>query len=180
MLLEDSPGEERVPSLYSLDQEQRVIRFDSFSKVLSAGMRLGWVSGPSCLLDFVNLHMQASSLHTSNISQLLAYGLLSQWGEEGLERHITEVQRFYRHKRDTFVALAEKHLEGLAEWSIPTAGMFLWINLLGVPDSKKLIEEHARDRKVCSSVASRSPVPCPLNSNSPPRVYFRVLFSHSP
>ena len=33
--------------------------------------------------------------------------------------------------------------QGLAEWSEPSAGMFLWIKLLGIPDTKKLIEEKA-------------------------------------
>lgn len=37
---------------------------------------------------------------------------------------------------------------GLAEWSEPNAGMFFWMKLLGIPDSKKLIEEKALQKEV--------------------------------
>ena len=157
-------------------------------------MRLGWVSGPPALLGFLNLHMQASSLHTSNLSQMLAYGLLTHWGEEGLQKHLQEVRAFYRSQRDAFHRLATKHLQGLAEWSVPKAGMFVWMRLLGIRDSKKLIEEHARDRKVLLvpgqafspggetssfvrasySTATEEEVPRSLFSHPPPSLSFSL------
>ena len=48
----------RPPSLFSLDTEGRVIRFDSFSKILSSGVRLGFVTGPKELIQRIVLHMQ--------------------------------------------------------------------------------------------------------------------------
>ena len=41
-----------------MDIEGRVIRFDSFSKVLSSGLRLGFVTGPPPIIERINLHMQ--------------------------------------------------------------------------------------------------------------------------
>jgi len=66
ILLEDDPYyylqfEEkhlRPPSFFSLDTEGRVIRFDSFSKILSSGIRLGFVTGPKPLIERLVLHMQ--------------------------------------------------------------------------------------------------------------------------
>ena len=43
---------------FSMDIEGRVIRFDSFSKVLSSGLRLGFVTGPPPIIERINLHMQ--------------------------------------------------------------------------------------------------------------------------
>ena len=68
ILLEDDPYfylqfEEkhlRPPSLFSLDTEGRVIRFDSFSKILSSGVRLGFVTGPKELIQRIVLHMQVN------------------------------------------------------------------------------------------------------------------------
>ena len=37
----------------------RVLRFDSMSKVLSSGMRIGFASGPSPLLDAMNMHVES-------------------------------------------------------------------------------------------------------------------------
>lgn len=58
------------PSFLSLDVEGRVLRFDSFSKVLSSGLRLGWVTGPKQLIANMELHVQSSYLHSSTLSQV--------------------------------------------------------------------------------------------------------------
>jgi len=50
----------RIPSFFSMDIDGRVLRFDSFSKVISAGMRLGWVSGPRPLIHRIILHSQVN------------------------------------------------------------------------------------------------------------------------
>ena len=66
LILEDDPYyflqylPDRPPSFLSMDSEGRVIRFDSFSKVLSSGVRLGFVTGPPPLIERINLHMQVS------------------------------------------------------------------------------------------------------------------------
>ena len=68
LILEDDPYyflqylPDRPPSFLSMDTEGRVIRFDSFSKVLSSGVRLGFVTGPPPLIERINLHMQVSRL----------------------------------------------------------------------------------------------------------------------
>jgi kynurenine/2-aminoadipate aminotransferase len=68
LILEDDPyyylqfsADSRVPSYFSLDKDGRVLRFDSFSKVLSSGMRLGFVTGPAPLIDRIVLHSQVTS-----------------------------------------------------------------------------------------------------------------------
>ena len=52
--------EKRAPSFFSLDTEGRVIRFDSLSKIISSGIRIGFVSGPKPFMERIHLHMQAS------------------------------------------------------------------------------------------------------------------------
>lgn len=53
--------DERPPSYFALELEMpelgRVIRFDSLSKVISPGMRLGFVSGPKRFIDVINNHV---------------------------------------------------------------------------------------------------------------------------
>lgn len=57
-------------SFLSMDTEGRVIRFDSMSKVLSSGLRIGWLTGPKQLVHYVELHIQSSILHSSTLSQV--------------------------------------------------------------------------------------------------------------
>lgn len=52
----------RPASYFSLEKSEggeigRVLRFDSFSKILAAGLRLGWVTGPEALVHAIDLHV---------------------------------------------------------------------------------------------------------------------------
>ncbi|KAI9327887.1 pyridoxal phosphate-dependent transferase [Obelidium mucronatum] len=154
LILEDDPyyylqfGDTRTPSYFSMDVDGRVLRFDSFSKILSAGVRVGWVTGPKALVERIALHSQASILHASGMSQMLVYKVLEHWGIDGFLKHTAGVSAFYEEKGNAFMKSAEKHLKGLAEWVQPNAGMFVWIKLLGVTDSASLIKTKAMEKKV--------------------------------
>lgn len=144
------PGGFRRPpnSFLSMDTDGRVLRFDSMSKVLSSGLRLGFCTGPAPLVERLVLHMQTAALCTSGLSQAAALSLLRRWGDDGWAAHVVSVQALYRARRDHFISCAQKHLTGLAEWTTPEAGMFVWMKLLSIKDSKALIEGPARDEKV--------------------------------
>ena len=147
--LDDGGDRSKHPSFLELDtNDARVLRFDSFSKILSSGMRIGFVTGPKPLIDRINLHTQASNLHPAGITQAMVLGLLQAWGKEGWEKHLTNVCTFYRTQRDHFLDSATKHLTGLVEWNEPTAGMFVWMKLLGVDDTQEWIETKAIESKV--------------------------------
>jgi kynurenine/2-aminoadipate aminotransferase len=115
-----------LKSFLSMDVDGRVIRFDSFSKIISSGLRIGWATGPIPLLEKIQLHQQAGSMHPSGLSQAVVHSLFQHWGWDGWDNHVKKVQQFYQDRRDRFAEMAQRHLIGLAEWSVPTAGMFLW------------------------------------------------------
>jgi tryptophan aminotransferase len=64
---------------------------------------------------------------------------------KGFLNHGQHVADFYAQRRKRFEALAHKHLDGLATWVSPSAGMFLWMDLspAGVKDSADLIRKEA-------------------------------------
>lgn len=108
---------------------------------MSSGIRMGFVTGPKPLVDKIVLHLQVSVLHASSLSQVLVLQLLNHWGHDGFMNHIHEIEGFYEKRRDAMIAAAERHLTGLCEWNVPKAGMFLWIKVLGVEDTWKMIME---------------------------------------
>ena len=59
--------EPRPPSYFTLERDQpeigRVIRLDSLSKVLSAGMRIGFLSAPKPIYDAVVMHVSPFALY---------------------------------------------------------------------------------------------------------------------
>uniref|UniRef100_A0A452E0F8 Aminotransferase class I/classII large domain-containing protein n=1 Tax=Capra hircus TaxID=9925 RepID=A0A452E0F8_CAPHI len=160
-----------TPTFLSMDVDGRVIQADSFSKVLSSGLRVGFITGPKPLIERIVLHTQVSAMHTSTFTQLLVSQLLHQWGEEGFLAHSDRVIDFCREQRDALLAAADKWLSGLAERQVPNAGMFLWVKIKGIHDVRKLIEEKAVKNEIfmlpgCGFCLDSS-APCP---------YFRVSF----
>eukprot|EP00298_Acanthocystis_sp_HF-20_P016618 c21531_g1_i2.p1 GENE.c21531_g1_i2~~c21531_g1_i2.p1 ORF type:complete len:434 (-),score=175.19 c21531_g1_i2:9-1310(-) len=135
-------------SFLSLDIDGRVIRFDSFSKVFSSGLRLGWVTAPDAFLQRLLLHQQVSTMHASSLSQIITFKLLNHWGEVGFHEHVNQVKQFYKEKRDFMNKLAEKYLSEYATWDIPSAGMFFYIKCTSIKDTKQLIKLKAVQKKV--------------------------------
>jgi len=183
LLLEDDPyyflqfgaKDQRPPSFLTLDTEGRVIRFDSFSKVLSSGIRLGFVTGPKELIQRIVLHMQVSVLHASSLSQVVTASLLEQWGRPGFYAHVDEVEAFYKRRRDLMVEAAEKHLGGLVEFSVPMGGMFLWIKVPGLTSTWDMIMKRGIAKNIMlmpgRAFQPDQEKPCP---------YLRAAFSIAP
>uniref|UniRef100_A0A0B8RQC7 Kynurenine/alpha-aminoadipate aminotransferase, mitochondrial n=1 Tax=Philothamnus irregularis TaxID=1899461 RepID=A0A0B8RQC7_9SAUR len=180
LIIEDDPyyflqfNKPWAPTFLSMDIDGRVIRTDSFSKILSSGLRIGFLTGPKPLIDRVILHIQVSTMHTSTFTQLIIAQLLQQWGLKGFLDHVDSVVDFYKQQRDVMLNAADKWLKGLADWHIPAAGMFLWIKIKGVPDTQELIMKKALEKQVLL-------VPgCSFNINSSdPSSHVRASFSLS-
>ena len=65
------PGlQQLVPSYLSIDTDSRVVRLDSWSKVLAPGLRLGWVTGHPDVVDLMALALHASLNGPPGISQV--------------------------------------------------------------------------------------------------------------
>ncbi|XP_043369322.1 kynurenine/alpha-aminoadipate aminotransferase, mitochondrial-like isoform X4 [Dermochelys coriacea] len=178
LIIEDDPyyflqfEKTKAPTFLSMDVDGRVIRCDTFSKIISAGLRLGFLTGPKPLIDRVILHMQSSTMHTSTFTQILTSELLHKWGQKGLLEHADRVMEFYRTQRDGMLAAADKWLKGLAEWYVPTAGIFLWIKIKGISDTYQMIMENALERGV-----SLVPGQSFSFDSSAPTPYFRASYS---
>ncbi|XP_053559803.1 kynurenine/alpha-aminoadipate aminotransferase, mitochondrial isoform X2 [Bombina bombina] len=180
LIIEDDPyyflqySKPWAPSFLSLDIDGRVIRADSMSKILSSGLRIGFLTGPKPLIDRIILHMQASTLHTSTFTQIMISQLLNKWGIEGFLKHVESVIEFYRKQCDAMILSAEKWLTGLAEWHRPSAGMFLWLKINGVSDTHQMIMLKAISKEVLLVPGSAFNI-----ESSDPSSYVRAAFSLS-
>ena len=121
----------------------------SFSKIISAGVRVGWCTGPRVLIDRLEMHTQATLLHPSGISQAIVAKLFDHWGgTSGFLDHADNVARFYKKRRESCISAARAELGDLVTFSTPKAGMFLWMKLHGISDTQELIVRRAVERKV--------------------------------
>lgn len=89
------PGLKNLPpSLLSLDDDGRVVRFDSVSKFICPGLRIGWVSNKdSAFIEKYQLLQEISTQFPSGLSQSVFLALLQSWGEEKLHGHLQQVHR---------------------------------------------------------------------------------------
>ncbi|KYN02793.1 Kynurenine/alpha-aminoadipate aminotransferase, mitochondrial [Cyphomyrmex costatus] len=145
LIIEDDPYcfihylDKQPMSFFSLDTDGRVIRIDSFSKVISAGFRIGVTTAHKDIINKLIVHITSSTLHASALSQMFLYKLFENWGPQEFEQHFKEIQKFYQKRRDGMLTMIEKHLNGLAEWHIPQGGMFFWIKVTVVDDTMDLV-----------------------------------------
>lgn len=126
------------PSLASLDQLNRVVYIGSFSKTISPNIRVGYLAAnPDLLEDLAQLKM-ISGLTSSEFSERLAHGALTdgRWRKhvKGLRERLAKAQ----------AATASRLLKlGFELFSEPKAGIFLWAKHPGLADSAELANKAA-------------------------------------
>lgn len=120
-----------VPSYLSLDVDGRVMRADSFSKVLAPGSRASWITASEQVCDRFRTHSDVSTQGPSGFSQLILFKLLDeQWGHAGYLDWLIHMRMEYSKRRDVMMEACERYLpKEIVSWVPPTAGMFHWIQV---------------------------------------------------
>ncbi|KAF3065530.1 hypothetical protein CFAM422_009821 [Trichoderma lentiforme] len=120
-----------VPSYLRLDIDGRVMRMDSFSKVVSPGARLGWITAPAQLIERYKSHSDVSTQSPSGLSQLVFFKLLDEhWGHEGYTRWLMHLRKQYTMRRDFILSACERYLpRQIVSWEPANAGMFQWLKV---------------------------------------------------
>jgi 2-aminoadipate transaminase len=148
LVLEDNPygllryAGEPLPTLHALDGGVFVMYLGTFSKILSPGIRLGWVAAPPPVLEKINLGKQATDLCTSTLSQLLvrAYFEHGRWRE-----YVDSLREIYHTRRDTMLDALAEFFPPQAEWTRPCGGLFIWVTLPDFIDTTDLLARALRD-----------------------------------
>jgi len=150
VILEDNPyGElrfagEDVPTIKSFDTEGLVIYCSSFSKILSAGMRVGFVCGPNEVVQKMVVAKQVEDVHTNNFFQMLCWRFMNDCDMDG---HVEGIRALYRQKCGLMLSEMDKHFSKKVKFTRPEGGLFLWCTLPDGCDSAPFVKE-ALARKV--------------------------------
>ena len=129
--IEDDPyGEisfsnDSLPTLYSLNPEKTIL-LGSFSKVISPGLRVGWIVADTEFISKITIMKQASDLHTSNLTQHILYEYLTT---NNLDQHISQIRKVYQNQRDVMILAIQKYFPADVRYTKPEGGMFIWLTL---------------------------------------------------
>jgi 2-aminoadipate transaminase len=131
-----------LPTLYSLDGGRYVIYLGTFSKILSAGLRLGWAAAPGPILERLNLGKQAADLCSSPLNQ---YFVAAYFAHRDWRTYLTQLRAIYRRRRDVMLSSLKECLPPEAEWTRPEGGLFIWARLPDYIDTTDLLARALRE-----------------------------------
>lgn len=116
---------------------EQCILTGSFSKMISPGIRAGWMLVPDRLKSYLLKAKQASDLHTNNIVQQLIYRFLV---DNDIDEHLEIIRRHYCHQKEAMLRLAQQYLPQNTHFTSPDGGMFIWATLPEEFDTSELIQ----------------------------------------
>jgi 2-aminoadipate transaminase len=130
LLVEDNPygeirfmGEDIPPIKYMIPDS---ILFGTFSKIVSPGMRMGWIVAPPEVMEKLVTAKQASDLHSNYFTQRVVYQYLQ---DNNVDNHIQNIRKLYKSQRDQMVQSIREYLPEGVKHTAPEGGMFLWVTL---------------------------------------------------
>jgi 2-aminoadipate transaminase len=151
LVLEDNPygllryEGDPLPTLYALDGGEYVMYLGTFSKILSPGIRLGWVVAPAPVLDKIKLGKQAADLCSSSLTQQLvqAYFEGDRW-----TGYVRDLCGIYRQRRDAMLDALAEFFPAEAAWTQPDGGLFIWATLPDFLDTEDLLAKALQEEHV--------------------------------
>ena len=138
-IVEDDPygdlyfGAPPPPSILALSAQvpgsrELVVHCGSLSKVLSPGLRIGWMIAPPELLARATMCKQFSDAHTSTFAQATA----AQYLRSGrMPATLAHVRRVYGERARAMGAALTRELGEAIEFTQPQGGLFFWARLTG-------------------------------------------------
>jgi 2-aminoadipate transaminase len=148
LLIEDNPygllrfeGEPCLP-LAAMRPGQTVY-LGTLSKIVSPGIRTGWVLGPAPIIERLSILKQSADLCSSALNQMFAEEYISS----GLWlKNIENLKPIYRSRRDAMLRALEEYFPAKATWTRPEGGLFIWATLPQFLDTQKMLPLAINDK----------------------------------
>ena len=152
LVVEDDPygelyfGKEPPPSMLALSEgvpgsRDWLAHCGSFSKILSPGLRVGWMIAPAALLANATMCKQFSDAHTSNLTQAIAAHYLSL---NRLDAALAVVRKTYAERAEVMAESLRRELGDAISFNQPQGGMFFWARLTGARGQTSNAAEFAK------------------------------------
>lgn len=151
VIIEDNPygdlrfAGEDIPPIKALDTEGRVVYCGSFSKILSPGLRVGYVLAPKAIVGRMVVAKQCEDVHTTILSQLICERFLC---ECDLDAHIRRIREIYRKKCGLMIEGIEQNFSPKVRFTRPQGGLFIWCTMPEGSDMLDFCRRAVEEEKV--------------------------------
>ena len=122
----------------------RVVYLGTLSKIVSPGIRVGWVMAPAPVVEKLAALKQSADLCSSNLTQMFAEAYL---GQDMWKKNLESQKVIYRSRRDAMLKSLVKYFPKEAHWTHPQGGLFIWATLPEYLDTAKMLPQ-AIEQKV--------------------------------
>lgn len=143
ILIQDDPygelrftDDKRIPYI-GANQTDKNIYLGSFSKIVTPGMRLGYIIASEEIIKMLETAKQASDLHTNIFGQYLISDYLEN---NDLDKHIERIKKLYKEQAGTMLKTMEETFPKDITFTRPKGGMFSWVTLPENKSSLKLFD----------------------------------------
>lgn len=153
LIVEDDPYSElmfdgeKLPPLFSYDKEwKRVIYLNSFSKIITPGLRVAWMFAHPTIIEKIILMKQTSDSSSNPFTQ----ALVSAYCQKGLlEPHIEYLVKDYKERKEEMMDALQYYFgeDESISWTNPKGGMFVWMSLPPTMKAGELLQ-HAKKEGV--------------------------------
>jgi len=149
LILEDNPygqlryEDEKYPNL--MDMYDNVIYLGSFSKILSPGLRVGYVVAKKEIISHMAMVKEGMDLFSNSLAQRAVYKYVT--GKPLLE-HIVKLRKVYKARRDVMIDAFNKYTGDWVEINRPKGGLFVWAKINEIQDSAVFLAQWAQKEKV--------------------------------
>lgn len=134
-----------MPPIKTFDKTGNVILLNSFSKILSPGLRVGALIAEPDIVRKLTVAKQSSDTHTSNLTQAIADSFL----RKGLlHEHLKQVNAMYTKRLDAMLDGISKFFPKSFHHTLPEGGLFVWGEFPGTPDMPALLKRATQEAKV--------------------------------
>ncbi|PJO45623.1 PLP-dependent aminotransferase family protein [Lysinibacillus xylanilyticus] len=129
---------EKISTLKSMDRNGNVLYISSLSKIVASGLRIGWIIGPTSVIERLSDAKQQIDYGHSSYTQWIANDFLES---ENFYIHIKSLIKELQKRRDKIIKSLDTYLKDLVEYSIPQGGIHIWCKILKNYNEVQLLEE---------------------------------------
>ncbi len=130
-----------LPTIYSLDTTGSTMYMSTLSKIMGAGMRIGWLLAPEEIIRTLSV------LKIDGSTNVFGAFVAADWVPRHLDTHIEQLNQIYEARRDVMLRALQQHMPDGTTWTTPDGGFFIMVT---APDGLNMtaLHSYAKERGI--------------------------------